>query len=83
MEPFVETTIPAVDASGAGGDGAGRALDADDAQAAAAVRLELVVVAEGRDEDAVPGGGVDEQLPLGRARRPAVERELDHRSDPR
>ena len=56
-----------------------RALDVDDAHAAAAVRVELGVVAERRDERAVPRGRVDEQLALGRADRPAVERELDHR----
>jgi hypothetical protein len=67
----------------AGGQRPGRALHVDHAHPAAAVGVELVVVAEGGDEDAVPGGGVDEELALGRAHRPAVEREGDdaaHRS---
>ncbi len=65
------------DAGGAGGQRSRRALDPDDAHAAAAVRLQLVVVAERRDEDAVPRGGVDEQLALGRAGGLSVERELN------
>ena len=40
----------------------GFTLDANDAHPAAAVGRELVVVTERRDEDAVPRGGVDEQL---------------------
>ena len=55
-----------------------RALDADDAHPAAAVRVELVVVAEGRDEDVVAGERVDEQLALGRGDVAAVDGELDY-----
>ena len=65
-------------AGGASRHRARRALDVDDAHAAAAVRIELRVVAQGGDERAVSRGRVDEQLPSRRAHRPAVERELDH-----
>ena len=51
----------------AGGQRPGRALDGDDAHAAAAVRLELVVVAERGDQRPVPRGRVDEQLASGAA----------------
>ena len=57
---------------------AGRSLHLDETHAAAAVRVELVVVAERRDADAVPRRGMDEQLALGRGGRLAVEGELDH-----
>ena len=80
--PFVETTIPSTHAGRARGQRPRRTLDVDDAHAAAAVRVELVVVAERRDERAVTRGRMDEQLALGRADRPAVERELDHHDDP-
>ena len=66
------------DAGRAGGQRAGRALDVDDAHPAAAVRIELRVVAESRDERPVPCGCVDDELALRRGRRPAVESELDH-----
>ena len=71
------------DAGCTGGQRTRCALDVDDAHAAPAVRVELVVVAERRDERAVAGGRVDQQLPFGRAHRTAVERELDHQGDPR
>ena len=70
---------PFGDAGRAGGQRPRRALDADDAHPAAAVGVELVVVAEGRDEDVVPGERVDEQLALGRGDLAAVECERDHR----
>ena len=63
-------------------EGAGRALDGDDAHPAAAVGVELVVVAEGGDEDAVARSRVDEELALRRAYDPAVEREIDHGGHP-
>ena len=62
----------------AGRNGPRRALEVDEAHAAAAVRVELVVVAERRDEGAVPGGGVHEQLALGGGDALPVEGELDH-----
>ncbi len=67
------------DTLGAGGHRPRRSLHLDEAHAAAAVRVELVVVAERRDEDAVPCRRMDEQLALGRGHRLAVEGELDHR----
>ena len=70
---------PLGDSGGAGGHRPRRALDADHAHPAAPVRLELVVVAERRDEDPVPRGCVDEQLALWCANARAVEREVDHR----
>ncbi len=69
------------DACGAGGHRSRRALDVDDAHAAPAVRSELRVVAQRGDERPVPRRRMDDQLPLGRAHRPAVERELDHGCD--
>ena len=66
------------DALGAGRHGTRRALHLDEAHAAAAVRVELVVMAERRDKDAVPGRGVDEQLALRRRDGLPVECELDH-----
>ena len=76
--PFVETTSALGDARRARGQRPRRALDVDDAHPAAAVGVELVVVAQRRDERAVPRGRVDEQLALRRADGPPVEGELDH-----
>src|SRR5207342_466445 len=45
----------------------------------ATVRVELLVVAQRRNEGAVTSRRVDEELALGRAGGTAVERELDHR----
>src|SRR5262249_54628509 len=55
-----------------------RALDADHAHPAAAVRVELRVVAERRDEDVVPRERMDEQLAFGRGDLPAVDRKRDY-----
>ena len=75
---LVETTMPSATRVAQAGSGRGDALDADDAHPAAAVGVELVVVAERGDEDAVAGGRVKEQLAFLGARRAAVEGELDH-----
>ena len=76
---FVETTMPSRDARRAGRQRPRRALDVDDAHAAAAVGVELVVVAERRDERrrAARRRGRAAR-PRRRDDRPAVERELDH-----
>jgi hypothetical protein len=68
---------PVGDPRRAGGKRTRRALDAHDAHAAAAVGIELVVVAERGDEDTVARGRMDEQLALGRGDLAAVERERD------
>ena len=78
MPPFVDDDHPLGHARRACGQRARRSLDVHDAHTAPAVRVELVVVAERRDERAVARGGVDEELALVRAHRAPVERELDH-----
>ena len=69
---------PCGDPRCAGGQRPRGALDPDHAHAAAAVGVELRVVAEGRDEDVVAGERVDEQLALGRRDLATVDRERDH-----
>ena len=76
--PLVDTTMPSADAGRARGQRPRRALDVDDAHAAAAVRVELRVVAERRDERAVARSRMDEQLALAGGDRTPVESELDH-----
>ena len=77
-DEFVEIAIPSATRVAQAGSGRGRSLDADHAHPAAAVRVELLVVAEGRDEDAVARERVHEQLSLGRGDLAAVERERDY-----
>jgi hypothetical protein len=69
---------PLRDAGGARRQRPRSALDVDDAHPAASVRVELVVVTEGRDERPVPRGRVDEKLALGCADGLPVEGERDH-----
>ena len=73
----VSTTMPAATWIMQAGCSAGPAarVDLDEAHAAHAHRLHALVVAEARDVDAGPLGGVDDQLALARPRRRAVDRD--------
>ena len=76
--PFVETTMPSVTRVAHAGIGRGAPSTSTTHMRQPPYGIELRVVAERRDERAVPRGRVDEQLALAARDGAPVEGELDH-----